>query len=141
MNPCDGKRQMCSTRQPSCEMIRFMYYRVVKIIRRRCWADVLHVSVSQPAWMVFISLLSANPFFTRRKIVFSDMIIPEVVKIPASFKLKMVYMCSLILPGIIKYPVYRLHFQKIFFIGRKKDLPSQKRITRGFWTRPASPLP
>ena len=83
----------------------------------------------------------SEPVLYPAKDSFSNMIIPEVVKIPASFKLKRAYMYLLILPGIIKYPVYRLHFQKIFFIGRKKGLLLLKHITTSFWTRPANQLP
>src|SRR5579872_4538487 len=105
-------------------MIRFMFYHVVKIIRLRYLADEPHALEYRPVWMVSISILLANPFFIPRKIVFSNLIIPEGVKTPVSCKPKKACMYLLILPGITKYPVYRLHFQKIFSIGRKKALHS-----------------
>src|SRR6478752_736291 len=127
---------MYSIRQPLYGMIRFMYCHVVRITRLRSWAPVLHASVSLAAWMVYISRHSGILFFIQTKMVSGNMIIPEAVKIPGLFKLKMACTYWHILPGIIKYPVYRLRFQKIFSIGRKKDLLSAKLITISFRTRP-----
>src|SRR6266700_2301981 len=126
---------MCLIRRPLCGMIRFMFYLVVRIIRLRNWEHVLHASVFLPALTVSISLHSVSPFFTPQKMIFSNMIIPEAVKIHALFKQKRVYMYLLTLPGIIKYPVYQLRFQKIFSIGRKKGLRSTKHTIISFWTK------
>src|ERR1700759_576484 len=109
MKSFTGKKRTYSIRQPSCGTIRFMYYHVARITRPRYWAGVLHASVFPPVWMVSILLFPENPFFIRPKIVFSNLIIPEAVKIHALFKQKKGYMYLLILPGIIKYPGYRLH--------------------------------
>ena len=46
-----------------------------------------------------------------------------------------------ILPGIIRFPDYPSHFQKIFFTGKKRDRPLPKHITTVFWIQPASQHP
>ena len=54
---------------------------------------------SQPAWMVYISLHFTNPYFIRHRIIFRNMTLPVVAKIPVLYKQKTAVTCWLILPG------------------------------------------
>src|SRR5579863_2420956 len=105
-----------------------MYYPGVKIIRRPYWVVGLPASGYLLVWMAFILIHLINRFFIRLTMDFKHLIFLADVKIHALYKQRMVYMCLLTHPGIIRCHVYPSLFLKTFFTGRKKGRHFQKHI-------------